>query len=131
MDKKEEIKERIRSNKEAIKLIKEKYIECNSPEGYKGSTSYRDVDTIHGSRREYSLFDMVERLRLLENMIYIDTLILQNYEKKERIDNKLNELKTIRDKVHYLRQIEGFTQEKAAEKLGITDRYIRKIENGQ
>ncbi|BDR73646.1 hypothetical protein K144316041_23540 [Clostridium tetani] len=128
MDKKEEIKERIRANKEAIRLIKEKYIEYNSPEGYKKGTSYLDADTIHGSRKEHSLFDMVERLRLLENMIYIDTLILHNYEKEERIQDKLQHIKTTKDKVHYLRRVEGFTQEQTAEKLGITDRHVRRIE---
>ena len=128
MDKITEIENRIRKNEEAKLLIHEEYLKANCPQGYKTGTSYLDADTIHGSRKEFSVSSMVESLRLLEHLIYIDTVILENYKKENRVAEKLKELETTKDKVYYLRQVEGYTQEKTAEILGITDRWVRKLE---
>lgn len=128
MDKITEIENRIRKNEEAKLLIREEYLKANCPQGYKSGTSYLDADTIHGSRKEFSINNMVESLKLLEHLIYIDTVILENYKKENRIAEKLKELETTKDKVYYLRQVEGYTQEKTAEILGITDRWVRKLE---
>lgn len=124
----QEIEERIKRNKEAKIMLQKEFLEGCAPQGYKKGTSYLDADTIHGSRKEYNLFDMIERLRLLDHMIYIDEIILGNYNQKERIQNKLHELKNIEDKVTYLRMVEGKTQEETAEILNYSTRGIQEIE---
>lgn len=128
MDRIEEIKERIKRNKETIKMITDIYVKANAPEGYKSFTSYVDADAIHGSRKNIDTIEIIERIRILENLIYIDERILRNYEKEQRIQKKLLDIDNIRDKVYYLRKIEGKTQEQTAEILGITDRHVRRIE---
>lgn len=129
MNKITEIETRIRKNQEAMLLIHEEYLKANCPQGYKTGTSYLDADTIHGSRKEFSVSSMVESLRLLEHLIYIDTVILENYKKENRVAEKLKELETMKDKVYYLRQVEGYTQEKTAEIINISCRHLQRLES--
>lgn len=125
----QEIEERIKRNKEAIEILKEEYIKACRPQGYRSGTSYLDADCIHGSRKTHRLQDMIKGMETLENLIFVDETILGNYKNKERIQNKLLELPNIKDKVTYLRKVEGKTQEETAEILGVTDRHIRRIES--
>lgn len=128
MDKITEIQLRIERNKMAKATILSRLLESGAPQGYSTGTSYLDADCIHGTKRTYDLVELVDRLRELDNFIYLDEIILENYLKEDRVNKTLKELTTTKDKVHYLRKVEGYSQEKTSEILRITDRHVRRLE---
>ncbi len=132
MDRIQEVKYRLEKNKKDKEYILEKVIRAAAPSGFKESTSYLDADMIRGSRKEVDLQKVYEAIRQLENMIYLDELILDKLIKEQiEIPKRLEELPGNKERVQYLRQVHGYTQEQTAEVLGVTDRYVRKIENGK
>ncbi|NEZ47976.1 hypothetical protein FDF74_12365 [Clostridium niameyense] len=128
IDNKTEIKNRIKKNKELLEELKKEYLLCCKPQGYPKATSYVDADNIHAGRKEYNIIEFVDRVRVLEHLIYIDLEILKNFEKDERINNKLRNLKTLEDKIYYLRKVEGLKQDTVAKMLYISTRHLQRIE---
>lgn len=132
MDRITEIKQRLEKYKKDKDYILENVIKASAPSGYKESTSYLDADCIRGSRKEVDLAKTYEAIRLLENLIYLDELILDKMIKEEiEIPKRLEELPGNKEKVYYLRNVQGYTQERTAEILGISDRHVRRLESGE
>lgn len=129
MDRITEIKQRLEKNRKDKEYILENVIKAAAPSGYKESTSYLDADCIRGSRKEVDLAKVYEALGQLDNLIYLDELILDKMIKEEvEIPKRLEELPGNKERVYYLRQVQGYTQERTAEILGISDRHVRRIE---
>ena len=129
MDKITEIRNRVKENRDKYNYIVKHIIKVSAPQGYKEGTSYQDVDMIKGSRKEINMVKVLESLHQLESIIYLDEIILENLERDKDIEEKLKELETNKDKVYYLRNVQGLTQEKTAEILGISDRHVRRLES--
>ena len=128
MNTRADIEERLKKLRKTKEDIINIYIKKNAPQGYKSGTSYLDADAIRGSKKEYSIAAMMEELQRVEHMIQLDEDMLKYLEKEEEIPIKLKELPKLKDKVYYLRKVQGYTQAKTAEILGISDRWVRKIE---
>ncbi len=122
-----ELEERIERNKLALRRLESKYLIAYCPKEPAG-TSYSDVDSIHGSKKEYRIEEYFKEKQRLQAMIDLDRELITT--SGIRIDDKeyLTCLDNIEQKVKYLRVVKGYTQEKAAEILKVTERQIRRIE---
>lgn len=128
MDRITEIRNRVKENREKYNYIVNHIIKASCPQGYKEGTSYQDYDAIKGSKKEINMVKVLESLHQLESIIYLDEIILENLERDKDIEEKLKQIETLKDKIYYLRKVQGYTQERAAEVLGISDRHVRRLE---
>lgn len=123
-----EITYRIEENTKALLKLKDTYLKCCGPEGFKSGTSYRDYDTIHGSKKEYTVESYVKEKVRLENIIELDKEILSNIKKEIDTEEYLKLLTDNKQKVRFLRIIKRYTQSQTAEIIGISERQVRRIE---
>lgn len=123
----QEIEERINRNERTIKKLDETYIKAFCPQSG-GGTSYEDYDSIHGTRKEYRVEDYFKAKQRLLTMIDLDKQLLVSAGIETEDEIYLSYLENNEQKVKYLRRVKGYTQEKTAEKLGISDRQVRRIE---
>lgn len=123
-----DVRKRIEDSERELMDLAEVYYKAFKPDGYKTSTSYLDADTIKGSKKELHLEDLAEEMMRIKNLIEVDKIILNSLERKIEIEVRLSELKSISDKVFFLRKVCKLTQAATAEVLGITDRHVRRIE---
>ena len=131
MNKLEQIKEieyRVAENIIALKKLDGTYLKYCCPEGYKGGTSYNDYDTIHGSRKEYTVEKYLHEKLKLQTMIDLDESILKNLKSEVDTDNYLKLLKDNKQKVKFLRIVKRCTQAEVAEILHISTRQVQRIE---
>ena len=128
LEKIKEVEYRIKENKKALKRLDEKYLKYCSPEGYKSGTSYNDYDSIHGSRKEYTIERYLAEKERLIAMIELDEEILSNLIRDVNIKEYLSMLESNNQKVKFLRIVKGFTQQKTSEIIGISVRQVQKIE---
>ena len=122
-----ELEERIERNKLALRRLESKYLIAYCPKEPAG-TSYADVDSIHGSKKEYRIEEYFKEKQRLQAMIDLDRELIAT--SGIRIDDNeyLTCLDNIEQKVKYLRVVKGYTQEKAAEILELSVRHIKRIE---
>lgn len=123
----EEIKLRLDTNRYELKKLDEEYIKVFAPEGYKGSTSYNDYDTIHGSRKEFNIMDFYNKRKRLEKIIELDEAILFRETNDIDINKYLKLLINNREKIDYLRNIKGFTIKEISEKLNLSERHVQRV----
>lgn len=122
----QDVEERIENNKEALKRLNRMVLKACSPNGISSRTSYEDYDTIHGSRKEISLFKYAEDKRVLEAFIEIDNNILEELKKNKDIAKNIKDIKSNYDRVVYLKKI-GYSTKQIADELNISDRHVRRI----
>ena len=124
----EELEQKILHKQELLNRLNKQYLKAMAPDSYPKGTSYNDYDTIHGSKKEYRVEDYWKERSILEEAIEIDMLILANIKNKKEEDEYLLKLDTTKDKVRYLRKVKGYTQERTAEILNMSERQIRRID---
>lgn len=123
----EEIKLRLDTNRYELKKLDEIYIKVFAPKGYKKGTSYKDYDTIHGSRKEFNIIDFYNKRERLEKIIKLDEEVLFREMNEIDIDKYLKLLINNREKIDYLRNIKGFTIKEISEKLNLSERHIQRV----
>lgn len=123
----EEIKLRLDTNRYELKKLDEMYIKAFAPEGYKKGTSYEDYDTIHGSRKEYRIEDFERRRNKLICSIDYDEKVLFKLVNEINIDTYLDLLEDTKDKIEYLRNVQGYSINKISEKLDISRRHVNRV----
>ena len=125
----QELKEHIKEKEKELQKIKEDAIRYSAPMGYPSGTSYEDYDCIHGSKRKIDIHKLAEDIQRLETLIEIDKHILRELEKAKDIEEKLNEIEDIDDKIAFLKRL-GYTNEEAAELCYISVRQLyRRLRN--
>jgi hypothetical protein len=126
-----EINENVKYECEANLRIYEKFFLKAGPAGYSKGTSYRDYDTIHGSKPEIAALEIeviITSMDKLRELIQIQEIILANlYEAKAVIDNKLSVLKGISYQLAYLKLVEGYSIKEMMEQLHISESYAMKL----
>lgn len=122
------ISQRIESNKMRLKKLDLNFRRACCPVGPPSGTAYNDYDTRHGSRKEFRLEDYYEARKRLITFIALDEQILDSMysyiDDKQYIDLLENNIQ----RVTYCRIIRGYTQERTAELIGISERQVRRIE---
>lgn len=105
---------------------KENLIRALGPASYKTGTSYNDYDSIHGTRAEVNISDIVEKISRLDNLIYLEKCIIENTEKDiQEIKESLKGLKGIGLKIRTMQLVEGKTLKQIANDLNYSYSYIR------
>lgn len=122
-----EIEDRIELNKKTIKKLEETYVQAFCPKSL-GNTSYEDFNSIQGTRREYRVEDYFKAKQRLLALIELDKQLLLTYKIDAEDKDYLRHLENIEHKIKYLRKVRGYTQEKTAEILEMSDRQVRRIE---
>lgn len=93
-------------------------------------TSYVDADTIHGGKPELrydNLAEIIKEQRHLENMIFLQEGILENLNAaKVEVNERINKLEGLTEKVFYNRVIMNYSQEKTS---AIINKSVRQIQN--
>ena len=123
----EEIKLRLDTNRYELKKLDEMYIKAFAPEGYKKGTSYKDYDTIHGSRKEYSIEDFERKRNKLIKAIEYDDNALFNALNEIDVDKYLQCLSTTKLKVGYLKNVVGMSKTEISDKLKLSYRHIQRV----
>jgi hypothetical protein len=82
-----------------------------------------------GSRNDMSLDRILEAIRKCESHLYLaeEELKVKEQQKKQ-LEELMGNMEGLEYKVYYYRVVKGMTQERTAEELEKSDRYIRKIE---
>lgn len=120
-----ELRDRVNDNmKDLLKKAEKAY----KPQELKGSTSYNDYDTIHGSRAELDIIKIHEATVRMQTLIDTYDCILSHDEIV--VDEKfmLENLKTNDEKIRFLRVVQGHTQKEIAELLFISEQTVRRTE---
>ena len=119
----EELRSHIKEKEKELREIKEKAIRYSAPMGYPSGTSYEDYDCIHGSKRKIDIYKLAEDIQRLETLIELDKHILKELEKNRDINEKLEQIENIDDKIVFLKRL-GFTNEETAEYCYISVRQL-------
>ena len=123
------LKEEIKEKEYELRTIKEKAILFSAPKGYSKGTSYEIHDCIHGSKKSVDIYKLAEEIERLEVLIDIDKHILKELEKNRDINEKLQQIENIDDKIAFLKKL-GFTNEETAEQCYISVRQLyRRLRN--
>ena len=123
------LKEEIKENEYELRTIKEKAVLFSAPKGYSKGTSYEIHDCIHGSKKSVDIYKLAEEIERLEVLIDIDKHILKELEKNRDINEKLQQIENIDDKIAFLKKL-GFTNEETAEQCYISVRQLyRRLRN--
>ena len=122
------LRDRIDSNEKKLIRLDAEFHKACCPAGIGEGTSYNDYDTIHGSRKEFHVDEWYEAKRKLIVQIYLDQQILESILDGVEDEEYLNLLETNEQKVAYCRIVQGYTQAKTAELIGLSERQIRRIE---
>lgn len=82
----------------------------------------------HGSKNFMSFDRIWDSLQHIENMLYIETEILQGMEKtKGKIEGKLSDLQGLQYKVAFMHKLGGKSLQDIAEELGYSYQYIKEV----
>lgn len=123
----EEIKLRLDTNRYELRKLDEFYLKAFAPKGYKGSTSYNDYDTIPSGNKEYSIEEfLIIRNRLIKAIEY-DEKVLFKLVNEINLDAYLELLEDNKEKIEYLRNVQGYSINKISEKLDISRRHINRV----
>ena len=123
----EEIKLRLDTNRYELKKLDEFYLKAFAPKGYKGSTSYNDYDTIPSGNKEYSIEEFsIIRNKLIKSIEY-DEKVLFKLVNEINIDTYLNLLEDTKERIEYLRNVQGYSINKISEKLNISRRHVNRV----
>lgn len=122
------LRDRIDLNERKLIRLDAEFHKACCPAGIGGGTSYNDYDTIHGSKKEFHLDEWYEAKRKLIVQIDLDQQILESILDNVEDEEYLNLLETNEQKVAYCRIVQGYTQAKTAEMIGLSERQIRRIE---
>lgn len=123
----EEIKLRLDTNRYELKKLDEFYLKAFAPKGYKGSTSYNDYDTIPSGNKEYSIEEFsIIRNRLIKSIEY-DEKVLFKLVNEINLDTYLELLEDNKEKIEYLRNVQGYSINKISEKLDISRRHVNRV----
>ena len=117
------LKEEIRNAKKELNEILDKAIKHSAPKGYSEGSSYEDYDCIHGTKKKVDIERLLQDIDRLKVFIEINESILKNLEKNKNIQEKLNEIEDINDKIIFLKQL-GYTNEEVAEECYISVRQL-------
>ena len=117
------LKEEIKEKEYELRSIKEKAVLFSAPKGYSKGTSYEIHDCIHGSKKSVDIYKLAEEIERLEVLIDIDRHILKELEKNRDINEKLEQIENIDDKIVFLKRL-GFTNEETAEYCYISVRQL-------
>ena len=124
------LKDEIRNAKKELNEILDKAIKHSAPKGYSEGSSYEDYDCIHGTKKKVDIERLLQDIDRLKVFIEINESILKNLERNRNIEEKLNEIESMEEKLVYLRKL-GLTVEESSEVLYISTRqayrYLRRI----
>ena len=125
----ETLKEEIRNAKKELNEILDKAIKHSAPKGYSEGSSYEDYDCIHGTKKKVDIERLLQDIDRLKVFIEINESILKSLEKNKNIEEKLNEIEDMNDKIIFLKQL-GYTNEEVAEQCYISVRQLyRRLRN--
>ena len=119
----ETLKEEIRNAKKELNEILDKAIKHSAPKGYSEGSSYEDYDCIHGTKKKVDIERLLQDIDRLKVFIEINESILKSLEKNKNIEEKLNEIEDMNDKIIFLKQL-GYTNEEVAELCYISVRQL-------
>lgn len=122
------LRDRIDLNESKLRKLDREFHKASCPSGGGTGTSYNDYDAIHGSKKELYIPEWYEAKRKLIVQIYLDQQILESIIDDVEDEEYLNLLKTNEQKVAYCRIVQGYTQSKTAELIGLSERQVRRIE---
>ena len=121
-----ELEEHIREAEKELKKLKEDAIKFASPKGYSSGTSWELHDCIHGSKKKLDIYKLAEDIDRLTTLIEIDKRVLKMLKQNKDVEETINELKTLKEKLLYLRKL-GYTVEEASECLYISTRHAYRL----
>ena len=125
----ETLKEEIRNAKKELNEILDKAIKHSAPKGYSEGSSYEDYDCIHGTKKKVDIERLLQDIDRLKVFIEINESILKNLEKNKNVEEKLNEIEDIDDKIIFLKQLK-YTNEEIAESIYLSVRQVyRRLRN--
>ena len=123
------LKEEIRNAKKELNEILDKAIKHSAPKGYSEGSSYEDYDCIHGTKKKVDIERLLQDIDRLKVFIEINESILKNLEKNKNVEEKLNEIEDIDDKIIFLKQLK-YTNEEIAESIYLSVRQVyRRLRN--
>lgn len=128
IDKIKELELIIKQTKKQIDDLDKLYRKGFAPKGYGKGTSYNDYDTIPGGNKEFHIEDYSAERERLVNLLELSENALATRKSEVNVDEYLPLLTNSYQKVKFLRKVKGYTQEKASEKLGISERQVRRLE---
>lgn len=124
----ERIRDRISLNESKLRKLDLEFHKASCPSGVGVTTSYEDYDAIHGGKKELNVPEWYEAKRKLIVQIDLDQQILESILDGVEDEEYLNLLETNEQKVAYCRIVQGYTQAKTAELIGLSERQVRRIE---
>ncbi len=121
-----ELEEHIRETEKELKKLKEDAIKFASPKGYSSGTSWELHDCIRGSKKKLDIHKLAEDIDRLTTLIELDKRVLKMLKQNADVEEKLGKLKTLKEKIIYLRQL-GYTVEETAEVLYVSPRHLYRL----
>lgn len=101
------------------------------PKGYGKSTSYMDADLVHGDKVEIGFKELqmiAEGAEKLKSMLaMVEKNLIELYATKKKIQDTLSNLTGIEYDVARLKLVEGLKLKEIADKLHISEAYVKKI----
>ena len=117
------LKEEIRNAKKELNEILDKAIKHSAPKGYSEGSSYEDYDCIHGTKKKVDIERLLQDIDRLKVFIEINESILKSLERNKNIQEKLDEIEDMNNKIIFLKQL-GYTNEEVAEECYISVRQL-------
>lgn len=101
---------------------------------YNGPKEVKGLDTTQESVQTSKNFNFLDGIKNID-AINSSKMLKDLYDELEKTNQRIEEigqamerLEGLEEKVFYWRRVKGLTQEQTAEKLGISDRHVRRIE---
>ena len=121
-----DLEERIREAEKELRELKEAAIKLGAPKGYSSGMSWELHDCIRGSKKKLDVYKLAEDIDRLTTLIEIDKRVLEMLRRNKDIEKTINELKTLKEKILYLRRL-GYTVEETAEVLYVSPRHLYRL----
>lgn len=107
----------IKAELERLNQARLDILKYQGPESVKAETSYTDADSIRGNHRRAAIDIFEEYQRITDRM---DTL-------RQELKDCVDRFESLAEKVLFLVNVYGMTQKEAAEYLGYSYGYIRRV----
>lgn len=114
----------------ASSIERERLIDSLGPSGYKNGTSYNDYDSIHGTRAEKSIPEIIEEISRLDNIIYLEKNIIDKTQKNiNDIKESIKGLSGLELKIQEMILVEGKNLKEIADELSYSYDHIRRVKS--